>query len=363
MHLSAIVPFHRNLEQLGRCLRAIRLAADALPPPFCLVDIIVAADGAVDDPASVAAGVGAMVLKIDGPCGPAFARSRAAEIAAGEILFFVDTDVVVHPDALARLAAHFIERPDLGAAFGAYDEDPEDPGFVSQARNLGHAFVHHRSRREASTFWAGLGAVRAHVFAQVGGFDERFRRPSVEDIDLGYRIAAAGYRIVLDPDARGRHLKRWTVISSYVSDVRDRGVPWTQLLHRYGGMQNDLNLTVTYRLCVVAAYVLVLSLLGSAFWPALLYGVAAAGLALWVLDWPYYQFFARRRGWTFTLRWFPLHILHHLCNGLSYVVGNGLYVTQRALGIELPGALPLTPWPPVSHPAVRTALNRDATGC
>ena len=358
MDLSVIVPFHRNLEQLGRCLTAIRTAADALPPAFRVVDFIVAADGAVDDPSPVAAAAAATVLRIQGPRGPAVARSRAAEMASGQLLIFVDTDVVVHPDALARLSAHFLDRPEVGAAFGAYDEDPADAGFMSQARNLGHSFVHQRSNREASTFWAGLGAVRASVFTEVSGFDERFGRPSVEDIDLGYRIRAAGYRIVLDSTAQGKHLKRWTIRSSYISDIRDRGVPWTQLLRRYDGMQNDLNLSVNYRLCVVVSYLLALSLLGSILQPELLPVVPVAMIVVGLLDWPYYRFFTRRKGVGFTLLWLPLHIVHHLCNGVSYAIGNLLYVLQR-LGIALPGALPTTAWPQVPRPAVKTVMSRQ----
>ena len=82
---------------------------------------------------------------------------------------------------------------------------------MSQFKNLSHAYVHEVGNPAASTFWAGLGAVRAAAFQRVGGFDERFVRPSVEDIDLGYRLAAAGYPLRLDPAFRGTHLKRWTL--------------------------------------------------------------------------------------------------------------------------------------------------------
>ena len=357
VRLSVVVPFHRNLDQLRRSLTALRASAGALPVEAELADLIVAADGAVDDPAEVAAAAGARVVTIEGPRGPAVARTIGAGTATGDLLVFVDTDVVVHPDSLARLSALFLAEPDLAAAFGAYDEVPADPGFFSQCRNLAHSFIHQRANREAQTFWAGLGAIRTEVFASVGGFDARFAHPSVEDIDLGYRLRVAGFRIVLDPEIRGTHLKRWTLRSSIVSDIWDRGIPWTQLLKRYGTLNNDLNITIAYRLCVVLAYLVVLSLIAAWWRPAALAAVPLLLGAIWFLDRPYYRFFVTRRGLPFALGWFPFHVLHNLCNGLSFVIGTSLYVGQRLTGGALPGALPLTPWPGAATARVDTAQS------
>ena len=124
LRLSVIVPFHSNAAQLRLCLAALNLAAQALPRNLHLADLIVAADGAVDDPTKVATEAGARLLVIDGPRGPAVARNRGTTAASGDILVFVDTDVVVHQDALSRLGPLFVAQPDLGAAFGAYDEEP-----------------------------------------------------------------------------------------------------------------------------------------------------------------------------------------------------------------------------------------------
>ena len=341
-----IVPFHKNLTQLQQCLAAIRVAGQSLPDRVEITELIVAADGAKDDPAATAAAFNASVLTIKGPLGPAAARNRGSAIAKGNVLVFVDTDVVVAPASLGRLGHLFVAEPDIAAAFGAYDDSPASQSLISQARNLGHSFVHHQANREAETFWAGLGAVRSRMFAKVAGFDERYRRPCVEDIDLGYRIRAAGGQIVVDPSVQGKHLKHWTFSNAIVTDVRDRGIPWTQLMRRYSGMRNDLNVTFAYRLCVVVAYLLIGLLAASVWQPRALIGAAAALVVLWLLDWRYYRYFARERGLGFALRWFPFHILHHLSNGVSFVVGTALSLLQPLSRSPLPGALPVGPWPP-----------------
>jgi GT2 family glycosyltransferase len=331
-----IVPFHRNLGQLQRCLSAIRQSAPD-------VELLVAADGAVEDCRPLATQHEARVIVVPGPSGPAVARNRAAAQATGAVLFFVDTDVVVAPDAIPGMRALLDAEPGIAGVFGAYDLTPAAPNFMSQFKNLSHAYVHEIANRRASTFWAGLGAVRTAAFRSVGGYDERFARPSVEDIDLGYRLVSAGYELRLDPAFRACHLKHWTLWNCIVTDIRARGVPWTQLIHRFQALANDLNTSIALRLSVVVSYLIVLSLALVWFTPWVLLGTAALVAALFGLNADYYRWFAARRGWGFALRVLPVHLLHHLCNGVSFIAGTLLFTASR-FGITLPGTLPAGTW-------------------
>ncbi len=346
---SVIVPFHRNLGQLQRCLSAIRRSAPD-------VELIVAADGAVDDCRPLAAEFGASVIVVPGPSGPAVARNRAAAHATGDLLFFVDTDVVVAPDAIPGMRALLDGDPAIAGVFGAYDLTPAAPNFMSQFKNLSHAYVHEIANRQASTFWAGLGALRSDAFRAVGGYDERFARPSVEDIDLGYRLVSHGYALRLDPSFRACHLKHWTLWNCIVTDIRARGVPWMQLIHRFQALANDLNTSIALRLSVVVAYLVVISLALAWFTPWALLATAALLFTLYTLNADYYRWFAARRGWGFALRVLPVHLIHHLCNGISFVAGTVLFTATR-FGITLPGTLPAGTW----TPAMASAIARDHT--
>jgi GT2 family glycosyltransferase len=306
-------------------------------------EILVAADGAVDDCRSLAAASGARVIVIAGPSGPAVARNRAAAEATGDVLVFVDADVVATPDALAGMCQLLESEPDIAGVFGAYGLKPPESNLMSQYKNLSHAYIHEAGNREATTFWAGLGAMRTSVFRQVGGFDERFRRPSVEDIDLGYRVSRAGHRLRLDPRFRGEHLKRWTIWSSIATDIRARGIPWTQLIFKYRALSNDLNTRLSLRWSVVLVYVLVGSLLATIATPRAGLPAFGALLAIVTLNCRYYRWIARQRGFVFAVKVLPAHVLHHFCNGVSFTVGTTMYLCSR-LGIRLPGALPACPW-------------------
>jgi len=295
--LSAIVPATNAPPTLARCLEAIHAADE--PPD----EVIVVEEGG----------------------GPADARNRGAAQASGAVVVFVDADVVLHRDAFSRIREAFERDPELAAVFGSYDDRPADPGTVSTFRNLMHHHVHQQGAGRASTFWAGLGAVRKDVFDASGGFDaERYLVPSIEDIELGARLAAAGCKIELDPLLQGTHLKVWSLRGMVETDFWARGVPWVELLLRQGRGSTTLNLGWRHRLSALAA-------LGAA--GALLRGrVGRAVVAMAVLvalNRSFYELLARQQGRGRAAIGVWLHVLHHVIGALSVPVGIVEYLRSR----------------------------------
>jgi GT2 family glycosyltransferase len=257
--------------------------------------------------------------------GPAAARNFGVAATEADVLVFVDSDVEVHPDALARMAERFAEDPGLAAVFGAYDDDPADPGLTSRYRNLLHHHVHSGAAGAAETFWAGLGAVRRGAFEAVGGFDaEGFPKPSVEDIELGMRLRRRGARIVLDPEIRGRHLKAWNPSTMVATDFGRRGVPWARLLLRDGDDSTALNLGWRRRASAAASVALLGSLLARR--PRL---AAAALLANLLLDRDLYALLARRGGPRLLLAGVGLHQLHQLTAAAAVPTALVLHIREE----------------------------------
>lgn len=101
---------------------------------------------------------------------------------------------------------------ELAALIGSYDNQPAWSNVVSQYKNLMHHYIHQTSNLRATTFLGGLGAIRKEIFERIRGFDEnRYRRPSIEDIELGYRLRRAGYQIRLEKQFQGKHLKKMDI--------------------------------------------------------------------------------------------------------------------------------------------------------
>jgi GT2 family glycosyltransferase len=296
--LTAIVPATNGPATLDRCVAAIR---SALEPPE---EVIV-----VDSPPAA---------------GPAEARNLGAAQASGDVLVFIDADVVVHEDVFLRIREAFAADPGLAGVFGAYDDSPEAPGTVSRFRNLLHHHVHLAAAGSASTFWAGLGALRRDAFAASGGFDaERFPLPSIEDIELGLRVTRMGKRIVLDPGVQGTHLKSWTLAGMIETDLLRRGAPWVALILREGGPSDALNLSWRHRATALAYLA---GLAGTASRKPV---AAVAALAVAVgLNASFYALLVRRLGAARAAAAVGLHAVHGLTAVAAVPAGVMLYLDE-----------------------------------
>jgi hypothetical protein len=240
----------------------------------------------------------------------------------------VDADVVVHDDAIQWIV-EALGAEDIVAVFGSYDDAPPELDFLSQYKNLVHHYVHQRSQEEASTFWAGCGAVRKDAFLAVGGFDaDRYPRPSIEDIELGYRLRAAGGRIRVIRELQGTHLKRWGFRELLRTEIAGRAVPWSRLLLERPEAAPHLNVAYAERvraaIAVGATSVIGLALLGLApAWSC----VVAVGMTV-VSSRRLFAFFRQRNGAGFALGATLFHQLYYL-----YSVGAYAWCwTQKRLG-------------------------------
>ena len=323
--ISAIVPVHNGGEHFHRCLKNL---SQADPPPR---EIIVVADGETDGSSRVAETFGARVIRLPVTGGPARARNHGARAATGDVLLFIDSDVVVPPDTVGKVAAIFKDDPALAALLGSYDDEPGATNFLSQYKNLLHHYVHQTAREDASTFWGACGAIRREVFLVLDGFDESYRHPSIEDVELGYRLRQAGYSIRLCKELQVKHLKRWGVLSLLTSDLLHRALPWTELTLRRRHLLNDLNLRLSSRVSAALACGLAASLVG-AWWRIGLLGLATAlGLLLLALNAPLYLFFYRKRGLRFTLQAVPWHWFYYLYSTAAFATGALLHIANRSL--------------------------------
>jgi glycosyltransferase involved in cell wall biosynthesis len=338
--VSVVVPVYNGGKAFHACAEALLAALGPMD------ELIVVADGASDEAWRVLEGTRARIHVTEQTRGPAAARNTGAHLASGDVLFFVDADVVIPADAVERVRQAFAEEPALDALIGSYDADPGDAAFLSQYRNLLHHHTHQTASERAHTFWGACGAVRREAFWAVGGFDEGYAYPCVEDIELGYRLSASGRRIRLVKDLQVKHLKAWTARSITHTDVLRRAVPWTELLLHKGSIENDLNVDVRSRLSVAAVWALPLAVLLAVWAPGTAFATAFGLVALVViLNGTFYAFLRKERGAAFALRALPWHALYFAYSGLGFAIGAARYARSSRKGPTVPRLITDAPTP------------------
>ena len=175
--VSVILPVKCDNAAYRLALAALKAASPAAD------DVIVVTDGSLPTAADLARAHGFRVVERSTSGGPAAARNTGACASSSDLLLFIDADVAITPDLIGRVRAALAD-PAVAAVVGCYDDEAPETNFFSQYKNLLQRYVHLQARSEGATFWGACGAIRRQVFFDVRGFDERFRLPSVEDIDL-----------------------------------------------------------------------------------------------------------------------------------------------------------------------------------
>lgn len=336
--IALVIPVHAGGDTFRRCMAAV---ARLCPPP---AEVVVVVDGPDDGESRVARASGARVLWTGERAGPAAARNLGVSATSADVVFFIDADVRVPPDAIAVAAEYIAAHPAIHAAMGSYDDRPAEHNVASQYKNLLNHYRHQRAPVEGYTFWGACGLIRRDSFEALGGFRESYGRPSIEDTELGYRLRAAGGQVHIVKRLRVGHMKRWQWGALLRSDFCHRALPWSELILLTRHMDDGID--VAARAKVVLTGLSTLATLAVVVAPSVpVVGAALVPLAMVVLlDRPLWRFFRDRRGAGFMLRVMPWHVFSHLYSGVAFglAAARHLVTTRqrrraRREGRSLPG--------------------------
>lgn len=321
--VAVIVPAWNAEDSIAACLEAI-LNSTRKPDEVLLYN-----DGSTDRTGEIAESFGITVLhNREASVGPAIGRHRCAQETDAEILIFIDADVEVGPDAVRILSEEILSDDKVGGAFGAYDEDPHCTNIAAKYVNLRHHYIHTQSSRDASTFWTGLGAIRAEVYKSLGGFDFNYDKPSIEDVELGTRILNHGWKVRLAAEATGKHWKNWTLLGFWHTDIFRRAMPWSKLIVDGETKGQDLNTSHKEKFSAVLAHSMWLTGLISLFVPqAFVVFLTVTALYL-VVNVGILALFLRKGGIGLLLAGAALHWFYHLYASVVFGVMLALHIVM-----------------------------------
>jgi glycosyltransferase involved in cell wall biosynthesis len=205
--VAVIVPNYNKKKTLRACLDSVY--AQTYHPAEVIVVDDVSTDGSLD----IARQFPCEIVESPRNQGPAGARNLGVASSSAPLLFFVDSDTALAPDAIHNAVKAYRETPDCGMVQGIYDKEPlYDDGPVERYRVL----YEHFGRKQTVATFLSCTLIPRHVFAEAGGLDERLR--DGEDFEFGTRVPAH-YRLV--------------VTSSVVTKADDEDKFWACVAERF----------------------------------------------------------------------------------------------------------------------------------
>lgn len=320
---SVIVPAYQEATHIGSCVSA--LAAQSVPRST--YEIIVVDDDSTDGTAEIAQQQGADTVVRVPHGGVAAARNAGIHQAKGKIVLFTDADCTPCAEWIARMVAPFAQ-PGIVGVKGTYRT--KQRALMARLVQLEFEIRYERmaALSEIDFIDTYAAAYRREILVREGGFDTEYPVPSAEDVDLSFRLAQKGYRMLFVPEAWVWHIHPST-LGSYLKRKMRFGY-WRALLYlRYpdkisGDAHTDPLLKLQFDLVAFS----ILMLLGAALWSPFLLIAGLSFLAFAFTTLPFVRW-AWTRDQGVALAWPGVAFLRVILQGIALTWG---FVTQIVRG-------------------------------
>jgi glycosyltransferase involved in cell wall biosynthesis len=252
--ISIVIPTYNASKFMPGLLESIfRQAAAGM-------EVIIVDDCSTDNTIEIASRYPVRVITMEKNGGPAKARNRGVAEAQGDIIFFLDADVIVMDGTVSEVQTYFEQNPSSQCVIGICATDPLNEGFVPRYMAM-FEYIHLLDARgkNLSVFAPRCGAISKELFLQAGGYDESYKGADVEDFELARRINKTS-SITLNPKMLVRH----QFVNNFQEAVRNyfkRAVMWIHLFLKDRKFDNAGPTAPSNGIAAVCAFMSMLSLL------------------------------------------------------------------------------------------------------
>ena len=200
------------------------------------MEVIIVDDCSTDNTVEIAGRYPVRIIRMEKNGGPAKARNRGVEAAQGDIIFFLDSDVIVMDGAIKEVEDYFKNDPSAQCVIGISATEPLNKGFVPKYMAM-FEYIHLVGTQDSkvSVFAPRCGAIKKELFLKVGGYDESYIGADVEDFELARRINKTE-SIFLNPKMIVRH--QFANFRTALKIYFRRTVMWVHLFFREKKLDN-----------------------------------------------------------------------------------------------------------------------------
>ncbi|MBI3579252.1 MAG: glycosyltransferase, partial [Ignavibacteriales bacterium] len=323
------VPVKNGAQYLDACLRSITRSR------YRNIELIVVNDHSEDASVQIAEHNKCTILHTSNETGANHARNLGAQAANGDILVFVDADIVLERDAIITIV-ELLQEVGHDAVVGLYTTKHRHESFVSQYKNLWVRYSYLKSSPAIDWVFGAISGIKRRAFEALGGFDAKLMSVhGNDDIEFGKRLALNKLNIVLSMDVEVEHLKSYS-LPSFIKNEFYRSIGFAELATRLGETVGSFskgfaNVYPTFILSVLLAPILLVIAISAAvnyvsYTPLLV----VAGIYV-LFNIRFLNYLEQVRGLFAMIAMVPILLLDHLVCFVGSVVGvfRGLTLKRR----------------------------------
>jgi len=322
--ISIIIPYHQEKRHLSSCLDSIQTSN------YKDFEVII-----IDDASSEKLNIDKtypfplQIIHNKRNRGGGYTRNQGVKKAQGELLLFIDADIIIYKETLSLIKKSFSENPDLSALIGSYTQHTPYEEKITNFKNLFHYYHHQKANSQAATFWTGCGAIKKEIFLQIGEFSENPRITPIEDIDLGYRLHKKNFKILLQKNIFVTHLKQYSFLNFIKNEIFFRALPWTYIIFKEKIIKDDLNTSQSSFFSIIISLFILLSIitLPYIFYPSLL-TIFFSFILLIYINRNFYALALNLNGRSFLFYSLFFSWVHFICCSLGFILGSLLFLTD-----------------------------------
>ncbi len=299
------------------------------------MEVILVDDCSTDNTLELAREYPVRIIEMEQNAGPAKARNRGVREAKGDIIFFLDSDVMVLDGTIQAVKDYFDKDPSAKCVIGICSTEALNDGFVPHYMAM-FEYIHliDQQYESVSVFAPRCGAIKKEFFLEIGGYDEEYKGADVEDFELARRINKTD-TIILNPEMMVKH--QFADFKQALKIYFKRTVMWVKLFFKEKKLDNAGPTSPSNGLAAICAFSSLMALL---FMPVLsiakpVFWILIIGYLFFNIRW--WNFMRKEAGFSFSVKALFLNYLlgNVIMTAAIYSVINNVFSQKEPAGDHL----------------------------
>ncbi len=264
------------------------------------MEVLIVDDCSTDNTVEIAQKYPVKVIRLEINSGPAKARNIGVKAAKGDIIFFLDADVIVLDGAVNAVKEHFEKDPLAKCVIGICSTEPLNEGFVPRYMAM-FEYIHLIGTKDdkVSVFAPRCGAIRKDFFIEIGMYNESYKGADVEDFELA-RMVNKTDPIILNKKMLVRH--QFADFKQAMRNYFKRTVMWVHLFFKEKKLDNAGPTAPSNGIAAICAFLSFFTLLFIPLIPSARYAFIFLIILFLFANLRWWNFMRKEAGFIFAVR-------------------------------------------------------------